>query len=746
MALAGAAGQLIFAGVMLVVWLMTGSLSALPCAVFVASGIPVWLMTALMFYCRQLERQEAGDLEELAAQGRQATTIFQQQGEEELRPAAARAAFVAKWLVPVFTLLWAGMHVAIGVLMLRYARGLEAVMPVRAGQGILLSLVAGFAAFLLSRYSTGMSGQVDWRPLRAAGSYLLIGVLYIAAVLAGLIAARQEKLRPDLVIAFIGPVLQLILSAELVLNFVLDLYRPRMPGQEHRPSFDSRLFGMVAEPEKVGHSIADTLNYQFGFEVSKTWFYQLVAKAALPLLLFGVLVMMAMTSIMVVSDGEQFVVTHLGRLEGKVGPGISFKWPWPIDKAQRFETDKVHQLLLGVGGERKPVIVEGKELYLWTEEHGARDERDFIVAAPPRSTAVGVSDERKPPPPVNLIKLVVDVQYVISDPVKFGYRYLDSARLLECEAYREMVRYCASATLDTPLPGSREDRLEAMMTYGQGRVAEELKRRIQAKADELGLGVDVRSVGLRAVHPPAEAAQAYEDVLKAERGRLLTRYEAEGDADKKLVEVAGTPLAALKLALAIRSLEELERLRDDPDKRLEILDELIGRSTEEITALQGEIEQERLLGQIREGEEATDKQKLCQEHLAHLSLLKEIKAAPTGVDLNAAAASARDKADELFSRTVGEPASQVANAEAYRAQSELTEMARSQAFASNLLAYEASPTMYMMDRWLDVLDEVLPNITKYVMGVDRDKLEVWLNLERQTDVMEGANLGNKEAK
>jgi hypothetical protein len=65
-------------------------------------------------------------------------------------------------------------------------------------------------------------------------------------------------------------------------------------------------------------------------------------------------------------------------------------------------------------------------------------------------------------------------------------------------------------------------------------------------------------------------------------------------------------------------------------------------------------------------------------------------------------------------------------------------MARAQAFERTVLAYQASPNIYMMDRWLSVWDEVLPGIRKYVIGVDRDKLEIWLNWERETEMLEGA--------
>jgi len=745
--MAGAAAQLVFAGVMLVIWLWTDSLSALSCLLFLLAGVPLWLMAALLFYCRQLERKESEELAELAAEGAKTTTIFEQAEDQELRPAAARVKFMDRWIVPIFTVGWSGLHVAVGVLVLLRLAKLWQSDPSpleNPGQGILLTIVIGFAAFLLSRYATGMSKRAEWRLLRATGSYLLVCVLLMVAMLVGLLAAREETFRPDLVIAFAGPIVQIILAAELLLNFVLDLYRPRIPGQEHRPSFDSRLFNLLAEPEKVGHSIAETLNYQFGFEVSRTWFYQLLAKAALPLLVFAILVMFCMTSVVVVRAGEQYVVLHWGKMSRVLQPGLNFKWPWPIDKARKFETGSVQQLLLGAGKEREPVIVNGKELTLWTEKHGRREELDFMVAVPPRAVQAIEAGDRRPPPSVNLIKLVVNVQYLITDPVKFGYTYTDSAKLLECESYRQMVRYCASATLDTPIPGDEPGRPEAIMTYGRKRAAEELKRRIQERADELDLGVSITYVGLTSVHPPAEAADAYEAVLQAERGRLITRYEAEAEGDKMLVEVAGTPLAALRLALAIRGLEELESLRDNPDGRMQILADLIRQASDDIATLEKEIEQERLLGQIREGIEQTDRQRLLAEYLKHLEMLKQIEADPTGFDLQAAIDAARNKADALFAVTVGEPARLVAEADAYKAQRELTEMARAQAFDKILLAYEASPTMYMTDRWLDVWDKVLPGIAKYVISVDGKDLEVRLNWQQQAEALETVTFEKNE--
>ncbi|GAF97602.1 unnamed protein product, partial [marine sediment metagenome] len=289
------------------------------------------------------------------------------------------------------------------------------------------------------------------------GSYLFATFLMIAALLGGLIGAWQDMHSIDLVAALLTPLLQIILAVELFLNFVLDLYRPRIPGQEYHPSFESRLLSLVAEPERVGHSIAETLNYQFGFEVSKTWFYKLVARAFVPLLIFGALVLVGMSSFVVVREGERQVVLHWGRPDRVLEPGLHFKWPWPVDSSRRFQVDRVHEIMLGLAEAKpdQPDEHEEQSVFLWTEEHFQynRKELDFLIAVPPRFEEIEQYGGEKPAPPVNIIKLVVPVQYVITDVYKYGFQVRDPKALLSDEAHREMIRYCASATLDSAVPG-----------------------------------------------------------------------------------------------------------------------------------------------------------------------------------------------------------------------------------------------------------------------------------------------------
>jgi len=134
---------------------------------------------------------------------------------------------------------------------------------------------------------------------------------------------------------------------------------------------------------------------------------------------------------------------------------------------------------------------------------------------------------------------------------------------------------------------------------------------------------------------------------------------------------------------------------------------------------------------------------LREKHQAYLEVLAQIQQAPEGFDFSGHIAESRRDADELLLGAVGKPAVLLAEASAYRWSVELAERGRAEAFSRELTAFRASPNIYMLDRWLDVWDEVLPGMQKYVLGVDRDRIEIWLNLERGPGAVEDITWGGE---
>ncbi len=121
---------------------------------------------------------------------------------------------------------------------------------------------------------------------------------------------------------------------------MLDIYRPRLKDQYSRAAFDSRLLGVINEPGGIFRTAATAIDYQFGFKVSQTWFYKLLEKAIVPLILFAGAAVYLLSCIVVVAPNEEAIIEHFGNPRdqaGKVrliGPGLTFKRPWPVDIAQ----------------------------------------------------------------------------------------------------------------------------------------------------------------------------------------------------------------------------------------------------------------------------------------------------------------------------------------------------------------------------------------------------------------------------
>ncbi|MCE5277827.1 MAG: SPFH domain-containing protein [Planctomycetaceae bacterium] len=739
--------SILLAATSVATWLLTRSASSAALLWMLLPLALTWVITIVLFYARQLERLEA---HELAAPSRGATTatIFDGADESQARPAAARLARIERWVAPIFTLA-IGLNLGINALIfLPRLMGAKPVEIASEGAGMVLMGIAAFGAFLFSRYCSGLATVADWRPLRAGASLMLATVLLMLASLVGIFLSMHEIDTVDWVVAIVIAAVQLVLGAEMLISQIMDFYRPRVAGQERRYCFDSRLCGLLAEPQKVGHSIAETLNYQFGFEVSKTWFYRLLAKAMIPMLIFGAVVLIAMTSIVIMPDGQQGVLLRWGQAEpgrALLGPGAHLKWPWPMETVRRFDMAKVHSIYLGLkGGQPDTTVPEdvdqqsGRRMRLWTQEHKHwnREERNFLLASRSQRIESAAGKGTKELAPVDIFRLVTLVQYKIDDPYKYGFRFADVQKVIENVAERETARYCASATLTSP--ADLPDQPEAILTYGKAKAAEQLMKRIQSELSRpsTDVGVRVTAVTFVAVHPVSDAAESFEKIVQASHEEAAMRFNAQAWAYQALSRVAGTPAAALDLALKIRKHEELSDISgrsDDPARRLEHLDGLIFKVSDDIAAQDKEIAAEALLGQVEEY-----KLTLRENYRAYLKLLQSIRASLEGqgpaVNLAPEVAAAGQEAQKAMGEVSGEVAASLARAKATRWQVEMSERSRLAMFYKELPAFQASPNMFMMDRWQDMLDRTLPGMLKYVIAVDPNRLEIRLNSDQQNDV------------
>jgi regulator of protease activity HflC (stomatin/prohibitin superfamily) len=556
-AAAGLFVQVVFLVVCLMLGRASNSRAVMAETGYVAVGVFVWLIVLVHGYQRRKAAEEAEDRERLKST-RLSEEIFEEMELDTMRASSSLRVF-EKYLVPVLTVLLSGV---LGYL--AWSRG-KAVWggswEVENESFVAVGMVAiTFFGYLTGRYAAGMAQNRGFRLLRA-GAGFMIGNVLVALLITVAMALYYFGIEwGETVVAYVVPAVMGLVAVELLLNLILDIYRPRVAGQEPRPPYDSRLLGLFAEPEGVLKTVASTLDYQFGFKVSDTWFYHFLERAIVPLVFVQVLSLWLMTSLVVVEEREVAFIERFGRpvlteedaaagLRATLfGPGFHFKLPWPLGVTQRVPAYEIHRIEVGKVYEptqtaptRQP-FMEDPDFILWRESHIRPEEgfeATFLVPSmaaedeqAARTVPVGLTVDQTEPaaeltapdapgavetsgagPQVNLVRLEANIYYRIKtlpdgtvDPdaaFTYHYRQDDIGDLLTKLGFRATAKVAASQDF---LKWVAEER---------ALTAREIWDLMAEAVAEADLGIEIVDVNVLSVHPPSQVASAFELVVTA---------------------------------------------------------------------------------------------------------------------------------------------------------------------------------------------------------------------------------------
>jgi len=660
-------------------------------AIFAASWLMpasalIWFVLCLQFHQRSLAEQEKLDATQMA-KDEESSTIFQEGHERTglFAVAQRRLAVFEKWFVPIFSGVIAAYQVGVGIYLWK---SVEQVGDGAKDPLLCAVFMAGmaFVSFLLSRYGTGMSSQVRWKPLKAGGSHLFCAAIlyFVLAVALALVQFRFYGVID--VVSRVIPVVLVVLGAETAINIVLDIYRPRLKDQYHRSAFDSRLLGLINEPGGIFRTVASAIDYQFGFNVSQTWFYKLLEKAIAPLVLFAGVTLYLLSCFVTVGPNEEAIIEHLGDpFNGAgevrhVGPGLVFKWPWPVDRAYKYPTKLISEINIGfkeAEGKEHGHEVGGLEPLLWGKEH-YEEEYTVLVAGE-------LEDLNSETVPVSLLIAAIPVQYRVKDLYSFMYNHkvirrrgketiYEAERRLKAICYSELTKFAASAKIEV---GSDDAAAaESLLGAGRARAKAVLTKAVQEAADKAKLGVEIVFLGLQGIHPPVEVAADYQNVVGAMQKKQAAIFTAQAKRYQTLSRLAGS----------VKEVDRLYKLAADYQ-------------------------------QVKEQNDPTRIEKL-------------------GKELDAAFAAA---SGEIFQK--------LREAQSYAF--EKTNLARGtgERFAGQLKAYNAASEFYKREQRLVALEEALEGIRKYVVvGKDNDKQITIIDLQEKLTPsiydMEGAQENN----
>jgi regulator of protease activity HflC (stomatin/prohibitin superfamily) len=528
----------------LVVTTYAHSLAGQAGSIFMGLGMLVAFTGWFQMRLEENERLEKLEIEELArAKGESA--LFEAK-ESEVFPARRSREQFERFFVPGFAVLLFLLEAGGAWLLWRWlARTTVGIAFDRAMASVSLFAIFALLLFLVGRFSVTIARLEGRRLLRPSASFLLAGAYVCAFTALGIAGAKTELPRADFWVARAGCVLLALLAAEILVTLLLEIYRPRVRGRVARPLYDSRVVGLLAQPESLFTTAAQTLDYQFGFKVSETWFFQLLKKN-LPLLLFAQLaVLLLSTCVVFVDAGEQAVLEHFGRPVATLDAGAHFKLPWPAEKVYRYRTEQIQTFVVGYVPDAQS---ERATTILWSVAHAKED--NFLVANRAPVTVQNDSADANntlKAPPVSLISVSIPVQFQITNVTEWAYNNADATNLLQSLATREVVRFLAGVDLNNVMSSNR---LEA---------AETLRDGIQASANGYKLGAKIIFVGLQDIHPPTTVAGDYEKVIGAEQTKLATILAARAYAIGTNAMAGAQAFTTTNLADATRLQLEVSR-------------------------------------------------------------------------------------------------------------------------------------------------------------------------------------------
>jgi regulator of protease activity HflC (stomatin/prohibitin superfamily)/drug/metabolite transporter superfamily protein YnfA len=510
----------LFAAVMIfiaafVVTCFVNSLAGIVASVFLGIGALVAFASWFQMRLEENERLEKLEVEEMArAKGESA--LFDAK-ESEVFPARRSREQFERFFVPGFAVLLFILEAGGAYLFWRWTgKTTNRIVDVRAMPSLSLFAIFALVLFLVGRFSVTIARLENHRLLRPSAGFLLAGAYVCFFTALGIAGTETEFTKTDFWLSRAFCVLLGLMALEMLLTLLLEIYRPRIKGKISRPLYDSRVVGILAQPESLFTTAAQTLDYQFGFKVSETWFFQLLEKNLAILILAQLAVLFFSTCLVFIDAGEQAVLEHFGKPVAALNAGAHLKWPWPVDKIYRYRTAQIQSLYVGFTPDTNET-----RIILWTVAHN--NEQNFLVGN--RATATVQTDNSDTngavkAPPVSLITISIPVQFQITNVMDWAYKNNDATNLLADVATRAVVHFLAGADLGD------------VMSSARLKAAQELQDQIQAAANARGLGAKIIFVGLQDIHPPTTVASDYEKVVGAEQSKLAKILAAKADAIK----------------------------------------------------------------------------------------------------------------------------------------------------------------------------------------------------------------------
>lgn len=670
-ALTGLILQFAIATTLLIFGLLSDSTAFVFSSFFVWIGVFVWLGLIILFYQEKMQILEV--LEESELVGSDHSSMFESTADA-VRPAAKRLKLIHRWVIPLFSLFIAALLIITAVSLLGFLNDLDhpndvsqTVIQTTSYIGWALAVAMSFAlvSFIYSRFISGMAKIPSWTNLRGGSAWMVGNAVILLALSVGFLFQFFENEEVLQVVCWAIPIFMLVVAAEILINFILNLYRPRLHGESPRPAFDSKTLSLFASPDSLVRSLNDAINYQFGFDITSSWGYQLFIRSAIWLFCLAVIVLLAMSTLVIVEPTQQAVRIRQGAIIGDVhSAGPMFKLPWPIEDSIVENVTHIRTLPLTFTWKNDRKVI------LWTDDYNkfALQRPVPFIVNDSKGDTEAISDDL-----LSLVDIQAVLQYRIAadgfmDWLQFGSNEIDRRSR---KTYRELAILAISQETLTHMFQALQ--LEEVLGKQRGSLSEIALGKIQVALDKEDSGIEVISVDLPLISPAGSSAQSFEELSVAKQSEARLIAAATGHAQSLLTQTIGDPELVQNAIEAIQTYTEL-RNSWDAARRID--------STPP----------------------------------AHIQALRT------------KLTESENAAVEILQRGNGRAAAQIRNARVERWTTLMDTWSQATRVHGQMAAYNAAPNLYMQRLYMSVLARKLPTIRKYVIGIDPSQVNVNIEL------------------
>jgi modulator of FtsH protease HflK len=201
------------------------------------------------------------------------------------------------------------------------------------------------------------------------------------------------------------------------------------------------------------------------------------------------------TGFYVVNADEHGVVRRFGAIAARVGPGMHYRLPWPVDRVDVLKTTSV--MKVGVG---------------------------FALPEDDSQAMTGVEVLTGD---TNILSVAVAVQYVILNPSDF---------LFQIEHPEKLVGTMAQSVLTETVVGMP---IDEVLTTGRLAIQARVKSKTQEILDRYRSGIQISSVNIMNITLDGSVAQAFQDVADAMADREKLQNEARAYTNDQIPRARG---------------------------------------------------------------------------------------------------------------------------------------------------------------------------------------------------------------